>query len=92
MYFHTTYIEICRDTLSGFGVSFCAGKLAALARLMNIISCVHIGLVMSVFAHVKRTGGGDGGESLLLGEGARGDFFFFGAGKWGSPFFEQSLN
>lgn len=43
---------------------------------MNIISCVHIGLVISVFAHVKRTGGGDGGESLLLGEGARGDFFF----------------
>lgn len=76
MYFHTTYIEICRDTLSGFGVSFCADKLAAPARLMNIISCVHIGLVMSVFAHVKRTGGGDGGESLLLGEGAREDFFF----------------
>lgn len=53
---------------------------------MNIISCVHIGLVMSVFAHVKRTGGGDGGESLLLGEGAREDFFFFQSGKVGVSF------
>lgn len=52
---------------------------------MNIISCVHFGLVMSVFAHVKRTGGGDGGESLLLGEGAREDFFFQ-SGKVGVSF------
>lgn len=40
---------------------------------------------MSVFAHVKRTGGGDGGESLLLGEGAREDFFFQ-SGKVGVSF------
>lgn len=35
-----------------------------------------------MLAHVRRTGGGDVGESLLLGEGA-GDIFFFFRGIGG---------
>lgn len=43
-----------------------------------------------MLAHVRRTGGGDVGESLLLGEGA-GEIYLFFQGDWGSPLFYQCL-
>lgn len=43
-----------------------------------------------MLAHVRRTGGGDVGESLLLGEGA-GRLFFSGGLGGGSPLFYQCL-